>query len=126
MSTPYVEELALVSKNNEGISEIFEMTAEVDGVDVPVDLTGYTFFAQARTAKNKTADLVCEIQVEIYGEPEEGKLLFTVSDEIMRDVTIVRGHYDVLCRSGTGIIDNLYMAPFQVGDGVTDIDQWQP
>lgn len=126
MSTPYVEELALISKNNEGISEIFEMTVEVDGVDVPVDLTGYTFFAQARTAKSKTADLLCEIEVSIYGDAADGKLLFSVSDEVMRTVPTARGHYDVLVRSGTGSADNLYMAPFQVGNGVTDIDQWQP
>lgn len=126
MSTPYVDDLALVSKNNEGISEIFQMTTEVDGEEVPIDLTGYTFFAQARAGKSKTADLICEIMVEVFGDPTEGKLLYTVTDAVMRDVGMVRGHYDVLTRSGTGIVDNLYMAPFQVGDGVTDIDQWQP
>ena len=86
MSTPYVDELALISKNNEGISEIIAITTKVDGVSVPVDLTGYTFFAQARSAKSKAADLICEIQVEVYGDPTEGQLLFSVSDEVMRDV----------------------------------------
>ena len=124
MATPYVEELALESRNNEGISEIITITAEVDGIDVPVDLTGRTFFAQARTGKNKTADLLCEIEVMIEGDPTEGRVLLTVDDAIMRDVPPVKGHYDVLMRSETGYIDNLYMAPFLVGTGVSDPDQW--
>lgn len=126
MTTPYVDELALISKNNEGISEVIELTVEIDGVDTPVDLTGYTFFAQARSAKNKTAELLCEVQIEVLGNPVQGKLLLTVSDEVMRDLPVVKGHYDVLVRSGAGSVDNLYMAPFQVGNGVTDIEQWLP
>lgn len=125
MATPYVDDLALVSKNNEGIDEVFAMTAVDDtGTEVPIDLTGYTFFAQARVAKSKTADLICEIFVEVFGDPTLGQLKFSVSDEVLRDVEPVRGHYDVLVRSGEGIVDNLYQAPFQVGGGVTDVAQW--
>ena len=125
MSTPYVEELALISNNNEGIEEIFQLTAEVNGIEQPIDLTGYTFFAQARISKLPTSTLICEIGVEIYGDPADGRLKFTVDEEVMRAVNPVRGHYDLLARSGpTGIVDSLYMAPFRVGGGVTDVSQW--
>lgn len=125
MSTPYEDDLALISNNNEGISEVFSFTTDVDGVEVPVDWTGYTFFAQARVAKNKTSELICQINVEIYGDPKEGKILFTVSDDVMKNIEPVRGHYDVLVRSASGgNTDSLYMAPFRVGGGVTDVSQW--
>lgn len=127
MTTPYVEELALVSKNNEAISEIIFLTEKLeDGTMIPVDLTGREFFAQARMAKNRGSDLLCVIKVSIFGDPLDGKLHFHVSEETMKDVPQARGHYDVLTRTGpTGTIDNLYQAPFIVEPGVTDLTQWQ-
>jgi hypothetical protein len=122
VTTPYVEELALESKNNEGISEIITLTDKATGL--PVDLTGMEFFSQARAGKNKDAALLCEISVTVYGDPTDGKLLFEVADTVMRNLDKVKGAYDVLVRSGAGIADNLYMAPFIVGTGVTDLDQW--
>lgn len=124
MTTPYEEALALTSKNNEGINEMFSLTTEVDGVEVPLDLTGYTFFSQARVTKSPTGELICPIQVSIWGDPTEGKISLVVSDEVMRNINPVRGHYDLLVKSGAGIVDNLYMAPFVVSGGVTDVSQW--
>lgn len=127
MATPYVEDLALVSKNNEAINEVITLTEKLDdGSVVPVDLTGREFFAQARMAKSRESDLLCVIKVAILGDPTEGKLHFYVSDETMKDVPQARGHYDVLTRTGpAGSIDNLYQAPFIVEPGVTDLTQWQ-
>ena len=122
-----MEDLALVSKNNEAINEIITLQErDAAGVVRPVDLTGREFFAQARIAKTREADLLCVITVSIYGDPLEGKLLLSVSSDVMKDVPQARGHYDVLTRSTpTGAIDNLYMAPFIVEPGVTDLTQWQ-
>lgn len=127
MTTPYIDELALKSKNNEAINEVILLTEKLaDGSVVPVDLTGREFFAQARMAKGRDSDLLCVIKVTVFGDPTEGKLLFHVSDETMKDVPQARGHYDVLTRTGpTGSIDNLYQAPFIVEPGVTDLTQWQ-
>lgn len=131
MATPYIEELALESKNNEAISEIITLrenrNPDPDGVpDIqPVNLTGRQFFAQARTGKSIDADLMCEIEVSIYGDPLEGKLHFYVSETIMKDVPAIKGHYDVLTRvAQNASIDNLYQAPFNVGQGITDATQW--
>ncbi len=126
MPTPYVDELALESKNNESISEIITLREEgEDGVAVPMDLTGRQFFAQARTGKSIGADLMCEIEVTIHGDPENGQLKFFVSEEVMKDVPPIKGHYDVLTRVGNdGSIDNLYQAPFNVSHGISDATQW--
>jgi hypothetical protein len=123
MSTPFVEELALESKNNEGIDEVIYLTEEVDGVEIPLNLTGRTFFAQARRGKTSEADLICEIGVAIYGPATDGALRLTVSDAIMKTVDPGRGFYDVLTRVGAGVIDNLYQAPFNVEGGIS---VWQP
>lgn len=126
MATPYIEELALESKNNEAISEIITLREKgEDGVVRPMNLTGRQFFAQARSGKSMDADLLCEIVVSIYGDPLEGKLLFEVSETVMKTVPAIKGHYDVLTRAGdAGKIDNLYQAPFIVGAGFTDPEQW--
>lgn len=126
MPTPYIDELALESKNNESISEIITLREEDEnGVEVPMDLTGREFFAQARTGKNIGSDLMCDIEVTIYGDPENGQLKFFVSEEVMKDVPAIKGHYDVLTRAGNdGNIDNLYQAPFNVGHGISDVTQW--
>lgn len=122
MTTPFVEELALVSKNNEAISEILRLTEEVNGVMVPIDLTGRQFFAQARRGKSKDAELICELQASAYGDPTLGLLHIFVSDEVMNTVSPGKGVYDILTRAGsTEPTDNLFMAPFIVEGGVS---QW--
>jgi hypothetical protein len=123
VTTPYVEELALTSKNNEGIDEIIYLTEEIDGVTVPMNLTGYEFFAQARRGKSKDADLMCDIIVVIYGSPLDGAIRLTVQDEALSDVAPGLGYYDVLTRVEGGITDNLYQAPFKVEGGVS---AWLP
>lgn len=125
MTTPFVEELALFTKNNEAISEIVYINVEhPDGTVGPMDLTGREFFAQARRAKSKDADLICDISVSIYGDPKDGALEFFVSDTVMKTVAPGKGFYDLLMRTGpTAPIDNLYQAPFIVEGGVT---QWTP
>lgn len=122
MTTPFIEELALISKNNEAISEVFRLTEVVDGLPVPIDLTGREFFAQARRGKSKEAELMCDIEAQPYGDPTEGLLHVFVSDEVMNTVSPGKGYYDILTRAGpTAPTDNLYMAPFVVEGGVT---QW--
>lgn len=127
MSTPFVEELALVSKNNEAIDETITLTERLDdGTIVPIDLSGREFFAQARRGKGFEADLLCVIKVNIVGDPSEGKLQFLVPADVMKEIPQARGFYDVLTRSGpNGSINNLYQAPFIVEPGVTDLSQWQ-
>ena len=127
MATPYVEDLALVSKNNEAINETIALTEKLaDGTIVPLDLTGREFFAQARMTKSIEGEFLCAIIVSIVGPPTDGKLHFHVPASVMKDVPQARGHYDVLTRVGpAGSIDNLYQAPFIVEPGVTDLTQWQ-
>ena len=131
MTTPYIDDLALESKNNEAISEIItlreNLNPDPEGIpDIrPVNLTGRQFFAQARSGKSKDADLLCEISVTIYGDPLNGQLHFYVSEDVMQGVAAIKGHYDVLTRvSADAPIDNLYQAPFNVGAGITDATQW--
>ena len=129
MATPYLEDMALESKNNEAISEIITLreVVTVDGVEVtrPVNLTGREFFGQARAAKSIESDLLCNITITIYGDPLNGQLHFYVSEQTMKDVPALKGHYDVLTRvNGSPNIDNLYQAPFIVGAGITDATQW--
>lgn len=124
MSTPFSEELALTSKNNEAIYEVIYLSVETETGSVPMDLTGREFFAQARRAKAKDSDLMCDISIEIYGNPLDGALLLSVSDTVMSTVDPGKGFYDVLTRAGpTSPIDNIYMAPFIVESGVST---WQP
>lgn len=123
MTTPFVEELGLISKNNEGIDEIIFITDKTSGTEVPFDLTGRTFFAQARRGKNKEAELMCAITVSIHGPPTDGALRLRVSEMIMQNVDPGNGYYDVLTRIGSGTIDNLYQAPFKVEGGIS---VWQP
>lgn len=127
MATPYLEDLALVSKNNEAIDETIKLTEKLaDGTIIPLDLTGREFFAQARLTKSMEGELLCAITVTILGDPTEGQLHFHVPSTVMKDVPQARGHYDVLTRVGpNGSIDNLYQAPFTVEPGVTDLTQWQ-
>lgn len=126
MPTPYIDELALESKNNEAISEIITLReTDEDGVVTPMNLTGRQFFAQARSGKSVEAELMCEIGVTIYGDPLNGQLKFFVSESVMKDVPAIKGHYDVLTRVGNdGSIDNLYQAPFIVSQGISDATQW--
>jgi hypothetical protein len=129
LATPYLDEMALESKNNEAIDEIITLRENVGTDEVPdirpVNLTGRQFFAQARTAKSMESDLLCQIQVTIHGDPLDGKLRFYVSEEVMKDVPAIKGHYDVLTRVAEGAsIDNLYQAPFVVSHGFTDPSQW--
>ena len=122
MPTPYLEELALVSRNNEAISRIVLLTKLVDGVRVPVDLTGRTFFSQARYGKSTVSDLVCNINVSIYGDPLEGRILLSVSEDLLIGLSPLKGHYDVITRTGSGPRDNLYVAPFIIEGGVSNWD----
>lgn len=116
-NTPYADDLALSAKNNEAISEVLTLREE-DGT--PVDLTGRQFRAQARKGKLPTADLICDIEVTVEGDPTEGKLRLTVATAVITTLAPVKGHYDVLTRVGAnGPVDNLYMAPFVIEGGVT-------
>lgn len=122
MTTPFIEDLALVSKNNEDLDEVIFLTEEVDGVDVPVNLTGRTFFGQARYDRTLESDLICDLTVMVYGEPEDGALRIFVPAAIMATIDPVKGYYDILTRAGAGSVDNLYQAPFRVEGGVS---KWQ-
>ena len=119
MTTPYVEALALVSRNNEAIDEVILITEETDGIVSPMDLTGRSFFGQARVAKSFASNLICNLEVSVYGDPLLGQLRIQVSDQVMSGLSPIKGHYDILTRSGLGTIDNIYMAPFVVEGGVS-------
>lgn len=119
MSTPYLEKAALVSKNNEAISEVIKITEKVAGVRVPVDLTGRTFFSQARKTKSPEGELICNITATVLGDPANGEVLLQVHEDIIEGLNPVKGHYDVLSRAGEGRIDNMYMAPFIIEGGVS-------
>lgn len=123
MTTPFVEDLALVSKNNEDLDEVIFLTEEVGGVDVPVDLTGRTFYGQARYDRTLESDLICDLQVTVYGDPTKGALRIYVPEAVMRTLEPAKGYYDILTRAGVGgSIDNLYQAPFRIEGGVS---KWQ-
>lgn len=119
MSTPYLEELALTAKTNEGIDEIIYLTERVGKVDVPLDLTGRTFFAQARRTKAMDGELICDISATVYGPPEDGAVRLIVQEDVIATLDPVKGHYDVLTRAGDSVVNNLYMAPFVVEGGVS-------
>lgn len=124
MATPYIEELALISKNNEAIDEIIYLREENEaGVSVPMDLTGRTFFAQARLAKLTDAELICAISATVYGDPTLGQLRLSVTEAVMGTIDPIKGHYDVLTKVAGGPTDNIYMAPFIVEGGVS---KWLP
>lgn len=121
MATPYVEEFALVSKNNEAISQVIYLRKNENGIITPVDLTDRLFFAQARRAKSTASDLMCDIDIEVL-DPLEGMLRLFVSETVVADIAPGKGHYDLLTKAGpTSPVDNLFMAPFIIEGGVS---QW--
>ena len=120
MSTPCIPELKLFAKNNEAINVIRQITKTVNKVEVPVDITGWEFFSQARATKDPESALICEITISIYGDPLEGYIKHFVDENIVKTLSSVRGFYDVLYRKGPNEpIDNLYMAPFHIEKGIS-------
>ncbi len=122
MPTPYLTEMAIVSRNNEAISKIILLTKLVDGVRVPIDLTNRTFLSQARYGKNTLSDLICNINVAVYGDPLDGKILLSVDEDVMLGLSPLKGHYDIVTRTGSGPRDNIFVAPFIVEGGVSNWD----
>jgi hypothetical protein len=119
MPTPYLEKAALVSKNNEAISEVIKITEKIAGVSVPVDLTGRTFFSQARKTKSPEGVLICTINATVIGNPLNGEVLLQVHENVTETLDPVKGHYDLLSRVEGGRIDNMFMAPFIIEGGVS-------
>lgn len=119
MATPYLSALKLSAKNNEAINQVVLLTTTVDGVKVPMDLTGYEFQGQARAGKDPDSALICNITITVDGPPAAGRILLFVDDTVVNDLEPIRGFYDVLYRVNAGPIDNLYMAPFAIEPGIT-------
>lgn len=119
MSSPFTEELALYARNNEAINEILVLTHKVNGVVEPIDLTGYTFKAQARKLKGPTSALLCDIEVTVHGDPAEGKVLLHVPETVISTLQPWKGFWDLLVRTDSGSVDNLFMAPFIIEPGVS-------
>ena len=120
VTSPYIADLALITRDNEAIDETRLLTHTVEGVEVPIDITGWEFFAEARTQKNGESELICTIQISIVGSGVDGRIRYFVPIDTLRTAGAVKGHHDVLYRkSPTGSIDNLYMAPFVIEKGVS-------
>lgn len=124
MSTPYLKDQALAATENEGIDEIVHIVDNKTGL--PADLTGRTFKGQARYEKDVTSDLICDLNIEIYGPPTDGNLRIWVADPVIYTLATavgvelpIKGFYDVLSKTAGGIKDNLYIAPFAITGGVT-------
>lgn len=123
MGTPFIKELGLYARNNEAVDEVFDIVEEISGVDRPVDITGMTFKAQARKQKGTNSPLMCDIEVSIYGDPANGQIRVYVPEDVIKAIPPWKGFWDLLAKNDTSYVDNLFMAPFEIDQGVS---VWTP
>lgn len=115
----YKAELAITVATNEKLDYRIRLTKKVDGVKVPWDLTGRSFFAQA---KNDPADteVALTMTVQPFGDPTEGILRFTAPLSEVKDLKPTKkGTYDLLEALDGDDPDNVYMSAFTVLKGVS-------
>ncbi len=119
MSIPFNEKCGLISRNNEAILKKITLTEEIDGIKIPIDISEFSFFSQARKSKLPTSPLICNITVELTGNP--GEIVLTVSDTVIKNLKPVRGFYDILFKvNSLSVARNLYLAPFIIEGGVSN------
>jgi hypothetical protein len=109
-----IDSLALEVAQNEALAQPMNLTTKSGASQVPMNLTGGSFFAQVRKKQSATSDLIATLSVEIV-DAAAGSILIKLASAITKDLAPGRYVYDILFRpSALGEPDNLWAAPFVV------------
>lgn len=117
--TVYKAELGITVATNEKLDFRIRLTKRVNGEKVPLDLTGRSFFAQAKYDPADTSVALTMI-VEPFGEPTDGVLRFRAPLSLIEDLKPTKkGTYDLLEAVGEDDPDNVFTSSFTVLKGIS-------
>jgi hypothetical protein len=116
----FVEALKLITTNQEAVQEPFELSNWVsDTVSTPMDLTGLTFKSEVKASRSITAPALLVLEVEVEGDPADGKIVFRASEVDMEPIAPGTYFYDLNIKPTGGEPDCLFIAPFVIEPGVS-------
>lgn len=119
-----VESLKLRVTNQSALDETRRLCTKSSLGLVALNLTDMTFRSQIKKVRSPDAPILASINVAVVGDPKDGYVRFTLAETVTADLPVGNWVYDFNMKHTGGQPKCLWIAPFTVEQGVSEVTSW--